>query len=162
MKKHPLIILTTLTLVTVPLFFNACSASVGNLEIEAQIVYQIGGPQPVARETFYLYDVDPATLNIPGAEKSRHSIATWITSFNMGGSSFGPSKDVEAVTKPHIVKTVKTDFQGKAVFNDLTPRDYWLVGKAETRGNFPEYWIYEVIVRPGDNKVLLSQDNSIK
>jgi len=29
-----------------------------SLEIEAKIIYNMGGPQPVARTSFYLIDVD--------------------------------------------------------------------------------------------------------
>ena len=44
------------------LLFPSCSLFRGSLEIEAQIIYNMGGPQPVARQTFYLLDVDPFTL----------------------------------------------------------------------------------------------------
>jgi hypothetical protein len=140
----------------------SCGPGKGRIELEAQLVYKVGGPQPVARETFYLYDVDPASLKVPNADGSRRSVATNITLINMAGSTIGPPEEVWVVIKPHIVKAVKTDFQGKAVFDDLKPGDYWLVGKAETRTALPEYWMYKVGVRPGENRVLLSQDNSLR
>jgi hypothetical protein len=40
----------------------ACFLNRGSLEIEAQIIYNLGGPQPIARQTFYLLDSDFASL----------------------------------------------------------------------------------------------------
>jgi hypothetical protein len=40
-----------------------CQLFHGSLIIDAQIIYNLGGPQPVARQYFYLLDVDPMSLD---------------------------------------------------------------------------------------------------
>jgi hypothetical protein len=144
---------------------TACSPSSGKLEVEAQIVYKIGGPQPVARQVFQLYDADPMTLNLPRVKDkgSRLEVVMEITPHKMGDSGpyYGPFPETEAVVKPHIIKTATTDFQGKVTFDELKAGDYWIVGQAPLRNGFDEYWMYKVTIRPGENKALLSQDNSV-
>ena len=164
MKNQIILTSGIMFLISLTLLINGCSSD-AKLEVEAQLVYSVGGPQPIAREMFFLYDVDPVTLNIPDSDGSRDRIVRKIIPFKnptKAGSYFPTDPEVNAVIQPHVIKQVLTDFQGKAVFDNLRPGDYWLVGSAERRDSLTEYWMTKVTVGPGDNKILLSQDNSVK
>jgi hypothetical protein len=57
-----------------PSLLVGCSSFTrSSLQIEANIIYNMGGPQPVARTSFYLIDVDPLTIraNDPDVKSSR-------------------------------------------------------------------------------------------
>jgi hypothetical protein len=53
-----------------------------------------------------------------------------------------PSKFGEAV-RPYIVKTVTTDFEGNAIFENVTDGDYYIYGFTETRSGYA-IWSYKV------------------
>ena len=60
----------------------------------------------------------------------------------------------------HIVQQAQTDFNGHAIFKDLKPGDYWILGEIETRAAFT-LWNLKVNVKPGENKLLLDQNNAL-
>lgn len=155
----------------------ACSHS-ASLNLEAQIVYTMGGPQPVARQDFYLLDVDPFLVkqekqNTSSREEMIYALS--VINWNMFVEQVKLSAEREipldkklipmvsnsqVFLAPHIVQTVQTDFQGRAVFEKLRPGEYWLMGIAETRSS-AAFWNYKVTVNPGENKVLLDQNNAL-
>ena len=137
--------------------------STGSLRIEAQIVYDVGGSQPVAREWFFLYDTDPAQLPIPdiSPQTDKIVIATKILPVTVStGEGYDLWQNVGKVVEPHIVKRAKTDFNGRIAADNLTPGDYWIVGRAKTRVG-EAIWMQKVTVGPGENKVLLDQKNAL-
>lgn len=153
-NRNRALIKTTLAMVLICICALACGPSTGTLQIEAQIVYNVGGPQPAARDKFFLFDVDPTELQIPDARRGdATSVALQIT-FPYRRA------DVDEVINPHIIQTVVTDFKGQATFENLKPGDYWLVGSTKTRRD-DAYWLYKVSVKAGENKVQLSQDNAV-
>ena len=148
------------------IFPAACSRK-GSLHIEAQIVYSMGGPQPVARQTFYLLNTDPATVQqrqSPNNSSPTNSNAVsdqeamlYALSF-MNFRSF--MQQIEEANRtgikldkfmipmvansreflaPHIVQTVQTDFQGRATFENISTGEYWVMGITETRASFA-FW----------------------
>ena len=46
----------------------------GRLSIEAQSIYNAGGPQPVAHDTFYLLDADLLDVEVPKAPEPRKGV----------------------------------------------------------------------------------------
>jgi hypothetical protein len=148
------VIKIALSMVLICVCALSCGTSTGTLQIEVQIVYNAGGPQPAARDTFFLFDIDPRKLPIPDVRSGdATSVALKIT-FPYR------SADVDAVINPHVVQKAVTDFKGQATFENLKPGDYWLVGSTKTRRD-DAYWLYKVSVKAGENKVQLSQDNAV-
>lgn len=157
----------------------------GSLSIEAQIVYNMGGPQPVARQNFYLLNIDPFTLRAEDARvKLQFENAKSDTErqlFAVAGMQLIMLQELTKsdkltrdnakqflgmvdASKPywegHLVQSVQTDFSGKAVFNKLRPGKYWLLGQSETRAEFA-LWNVPVKVGLGKNTLLLDQNNSV-
>jgi hypothetical protein len=155
----------------------ACLRS-ASLNLEAQIVYTMGGPQPVARQEFYLLDVDPFSVKQEKQNTSTQGETIYVLSvinWNMFAEQvrLAQERDIPLDKKlipmvanakvflaPHIVQTAQTDFQGRAVFENLSPGDYWLMGIAETRSS-AAFWNYKVTIESGENKVLLDQNNAL-
>lgn len=165
--------LTLLLLALCCLSSAACSRA--SLNLEAQIVYSMGGPQPVARQTFYLLDADLKEIprlkskDVKAEDKTAiQSMAALIALLYVAESGKDLQKKTAAEafynSKPfwesNIVQIAETDFKGEAAFENLQPGDYWVVGIVETRSGLA-FWNYKVTVKPGENKVLLDQNNAL-
>lgn len=151
------------------------------LQIEAKVIYNMGGPQPVARANFYLIDVDPLTIRAddPVVKNSRGgkdltdaelvSGATFLlfakvlqedkVTDDNAKQFLGIVEAGRSLWGPHLVKETRTDFDGKATFADLKPGSYWLLGMTETRKGFC-LWDLNVEINRGENKLLLDQHNA--
>jgi hypothetical protein len=157
----------------------------GSLEIEAKIIYNMGGPQPVARQTFYLLDIDPfslraddpqftAKMDAAKTEDEKKLLTLQSANFlllklavekkQMKEGSEKAFLGILEISKPfwedHLIQSVQTDFNGQAKFNNLKPGRYWLIGMTETRAAFA-FWNVSVSVGWGENKLLLDQNNSM-
>jgi hypothetical protein len=62
--------------------------------------------------------------------------------------------------KPHIVKTVTTDFTGKATFDTVAPGTYYLMAVASTPQSYA-MWNMRLELKPGPFAVSLDQNNAI-
>lgn len=172
----------------------------GRLIIETQIIYNMGGPQPAARESFHLLDADVLDIAVPQPQKGatslqdalsrltpvqnlklRITMAQYNQRLHEVARQYGkelpaaPStseEDLTAIaaaidlmkiakdTAPHFVQSAGTDFQGRITFENIEPGDYWVMGATKTRADFA-FWNYKVTVKPGENKVLLDQNNAL-
>lgn len=152
------------------------------LEIEAKIIYNMGGPQPVARTSFYLIDVDPLTIraddpvvkNGRGGKDLGDAELLGEATFLLFANALKEDKVTDDNAKqflgiieagkslwgPHMVSETRTDFEGKATFKDMKPGSYWLLGMSETRKGFC-LWNLNMQVNRGENKVLLDQHNAL-
>ncbi|MDX6696202.1 MAG: hypothetical protein QOF02_3805 [Blastocatellia bacterium] len=178
---------------------NTPTTDKGTLKIEAQIIYTSGGPQPAARDAFYLLDADLLDVELPKSEsiKNAKSLEEAMTKFSPRQQlkfiievarankmmqeyarehrteipNLTPDKGetvllgIELLKRdkenaPHFIQSVTTDFQGRASFDSLKAGDHWIMGVTETRAGFA-FWNYKVTVKPGENKVLLSQENAL-
>ena len=95
------------------------------LEIEAGLIYSVGGNQPVARTTFYLLDKSAEQLlSETGASKKTPSLSyldnyAWALEFAaLGQNSDLAMKGPQAI-KSHILYEITTDFNGKGVFENI-------------------------------------------
>lgn len=179
-----------LPLVIVSLFVGGCFLQPASLSIEAKIIYNMGGPQPVARTRFYLLDADPFMLRAddPAYKKRLDATKTENEKMNLTLSSavflllkeFVAKKDLidknlsDADAKKHLntienarpfweshlVKETTTDFEGRAHFDDIRPGQYWLLGIAETRRAFA-LWNVPVTLSRGTNTLLVDQNNAM-
>jgi hypothetical protein len=179
-----------LILIIVSLFVGGCLLRPTSLNIEAKIIYNMGGPQPVARTRFYLLNVDPFTLNAddPGYKKRHDAAKTEGEKMNLAVSSMvflllkelaakkeqidknlsdaDAKKYLDAIEKArpfwesHLIKETTTDFEGRANFDALKPGQYWLLGITETRRAFA-LWNVPVTLSRGTNTLLVDQSNAM-
>lgn len=163
-----------------------CSTNSGSLKMEAQIIYGMGGPQPVAQETFYLLDTSfddlmRKTLEDPSMQQAMKEYPTNATAvplirlmamlaavnksratgdeLNAKPMMSGFSESMP-LWKSHIIKSAETDFKGQTLFENIPSGDYWITGTTQTRGGFA-LWNYKVSVARGENHVMLSQNNAM-
>ena len=140
-----------------------------NIPIKVAIIYSLGGAQAVAREDFYLLNKDAIQIWKQGGLMNDVKIGDSTMS---GEKLFKiyfmadrinvidnkkPSKYFEPL-KPHVVKTVTTDFEGDATFESVPEGNYFIYGVTETRGGYA-VWSYQVSTN--ENKtVLLDNKNA--
>jgi hypothetical protein len=169
--------------ILITLFFGGCSFK-NDLKIEAKIIYNMGGPQPVARQKFYLVSVDPMAIRgddpklkakldkLEGDAKNALLFQSMLLPLLKAGieektikegkekiflNSFESSKDVWS---DYLVAETTTDFDGKAVFKDVPNGEYWLVGQTETRAAFT-LWDLKIKTPINEEKLLLDQNNAL-
>jgi hypothetical protein len=154
---------------------SGCSMSKSEIDIEAQVIYNMGGPQPVARTTFYLLNADP--FNLPEDKSSDDdlmkvtskaivaALKTLVSDKSKGdkmGKDWwsGAFQSALKTWQPYIVKSVDTDFKGQATFDNIPSGTYWILGLAETRGGVA-LWSTKVEVGTwSTTRVLLDQNNA--
>lgn len=139
------------------IFIIGYSLNRGSLEIEAQIIYQLGGPQPVARETFYLLNADVRQL---ADLNTAYESTPLENTYRRKRYSRFLMEEGKPFWTPYVVKSGQTDFKGHAVFENIKPGDYWVMGLTETRGGDSMIWNVKVTIGRGKNTLALSNDNS--
>lgn len=143
------------------------------LSLEAGLVYKSGDTKPVARTTFYLLDDElgkilrEAGLQPEASHQriyndvDRALVSTFASSIKFRilpqYQAFYPAA-MEAL-KPHIIQSVTTDFGGKASFEPVPPKVYYLMGFNETPRGYA-IWNLKVDLKPGQNSVTLDQNNA--
>jgi hypothetical protein len=146
---------------------SSCSIFSGTLNLEAAIIYQFGGAQPVAKEKFYLLDQDLEQIVKEAGETEDFKPGTgdYKRPYNMEDVKF-PSllnkqfRELQPIIAKHIKYTLETDFQGKAQLSNISIGTYYLYGVAETRKG-SSVWNLKVEINRGDNKISLSQNNAL-
>jgi hypothetical protein len=125
------------------------------LKIRAAIVYKMGGPQPVARTTFYL--TKESLVSLLRKSGKSEDIGVFAALVNYETQLEGRSKAFDNLVKPIAVATATTGFEGNASFKDLSPVTYFLIGVTQTRSGVA---IWNTPVTPGDETVLVDQSNA--
>lgn len=159
-------------LVALLIAVNACSLNKGTIKLEAQVDYKMGGPQPVAQTTFYLFNSELTAISKGEREKGAAGNKEALESlddlimlqFEMPSIRSASTveydiKKAMPLLQPYLVQTQETDFKGVATFSNVPPGDYRLLGVTETRGGYA-FWMYKTTVKAGDNVVLLSDKNA--
>src|SRR5829696_2535450 len=156
MRKLTLILVVFLLLT----FAFSCSLvgpSTASLQVEAQIIYKIGGPQPVARETLLLLDTDIDKL--PETQEALKDAQGELLIHKLKRINFFLN-DGRNLLESHKVQSGQTDFKGQVTFENIKPGEYWVFGIAETRSEMkPMVWNVRTTVKAGENKLALSNDN---
>lgn len=173
-----------LTVLILSFIFTLLSCSrTSTLNIEAKIIYNMGGAQAVARQKFYLLNKDLFDPDKENFKKKYENItdenakvvfimqSTLLYSLQKfvtdGKVEEGKEKvflDILEKSKPvwadFIVAETITDFDGKAAFENVPSGKYWLASQTETRSAFT-LWDLPLELKPGENKLLLDQNNAI-
>lgn len=149
-----------------------------NIPIKVAIIYNLGGAQAVAREDFYLLKKDAIKIWQDGGLMNDPVLSDEkIKELKARGSDIEdklfrfhflldrsrllnkqPSKFGEAI-KPYIVKTVTTDFEGKATFESVPEGTYYIHGVTETRSGYA-VWSYKISTN-ASKTVLLDNKNAV-
>lgn len=133
------------------------------VNIEAAIIYNMGGAQPVAREHFYLLDTDlEAILRTAKVQKSGNIDLIGSFGFLAQYPEINRAAYTNAMSgiKKHAAYSVETDFKGKGQFQNVKPGLYYLFGMTETRGGFA-IWNLRTKVESGEDSVTLDNKNAV-
>jgi len=146
--------------------------------MEAQITRPSGETQAVARESFYLLDVDMISLAMDeGDERSplreklerehpnlrmvaRVMDARRRSAYSLGAEAITFMENSRPLWESHVVGSAPTDAQGRAVFESLKPGDYWLMGRMQERGG-AAFWNQRIFINRGENRIVLDQNNAL-
>jgi hypothetical protein len=128
----------------------ADASSTVTLRIEAGLVYQTGGPEPVARATFYVLD------DFPLDEMKKLANGAFATFAATCGAE--PDSARELIAR-HIVYKVTTGFDGRGELSGVKPGQYWLFGGAKTRRNCA-LWLKQIDLTK-DQDLILDQNNAV-
>ena len=159
-------------------FVNKKSASTkdkGTLSIETGLVFKSGDSKPVSRTTFYLLDNRFPQILIDGSIKNAEGEiiqdkTNAYVSFVLGSSMKINSRTDQplyldfydrawSLIKPHVLQSVVTGFDGKAVFKPMPTGHYYIMGYYEVSKS-KVFWDVEVNISSGDNHLTLDQNNS--
>ena len=147
------------------------------LSIEAGIIFRSGDVKPVARTLFYMLDDDigkilkEAGVKFPIVRGANNKPPEALTPEDFAGmfgvyAKYGDHggetfyADSMAALKPHIVKTVTSDFTGKATFDPVAAGTYYLMAVAPTPQGYA-MWNMRLELKPGPVAVSLDQNNAI-
>ncbi len=132
------------------------------LAIEGAIVYKSGGAQPLARANMALFDRSLVSILAEVGAPTDRNLGYAET---FGFAMLYPSQHVKfgqiavPALQKHNVLDFSTDFQGRALLNDVRERSYWIVCYYQTRGGFA-VWDLPVTIKKGSNYVTLDQTNA--
>lgn len=149
-----------LLLLPITLFFG-CSNK-GTLNMQAGIIYKIGGNQPVGRVEFHLLDESLEKILLDCGIKPKKD-STAVSEYALS-VAFPDSKEsilgqAKICLMPHIKETVTTDFDGKAKFQAVKAGKYFVMGATSTRGGYV-IWNLPVEIKVGENSIILGPDNA--
>ncbi|MEK7723849.1 MAG: hypothetical protein AAB336_05840 [Acidobacteriota bacterium] len=119
-----------------------------NLNIKAALILNSGNAQPVSRTKFNLVKID-----LPGLAKESGLSPSDLNEDNV-------TKLEESAAK-HIIATVTSDFEGKAVFDNVPKGDYIIYCRAGGLGyRHSVVWLFPVKVNGSSEAILLDQNNA--
>jgi hypothetical protein len=148
------------------------------LLMEAQIIRPSGEIQPISSATFYLLDTDMLMLAMSKGNESdplRKKVydehpnlgmvaqvmdARRRNAYSLGAEVMPFVEQSRPLWEPRVVQSAQTDAQGRAVFRDLKPGDYWLMCRTEAAG-IAAFWNQRVTINRGENQITLDQTNAL-
>ena len=136
------------------------------LNVEAALIYNYGGAQPVGRTKFYILDesaeVVLAAANLRKISANLSNLDNYA--FALKGSGLSPEYTnfatgaVESL-KSHYLGEFETDFNGKAEYKFTKTGSFWVFGITQTRKGHA-IWNVPVELKSGQNKIILDQNNA--
>ena len=96
--------------------------------IEAAIIYSVGDPQPVARTTFRLLNVDLVGILRDAGMKTSDNSGTPLSTYGFVLLYGGDLSQVNQSIQSHTVASAMTDFKGRCQFKAVPAGVYYLTG----------------------------------
>ncbi len=140
------------------------------LSLDTGIIFRSGDIKPVARTEFYLLDkglVD-ALLEKGYSYNNKKVTDPYLIyiQFLSSAEYYNSTDDsrerfdlIWSILRPHVIQSVTTNFDGKAIFKEIPPGQYYLMGLTKI-GQNSIIWNVEVNLSPGDNSFTLDQNNA--
>ena len=169
MRNHSSLRILALVALSI-LFSLQCSCS---RRISLRLRVQTDSTRQAAL-TAHLLDIDPIELVLAGADDQSpqgrevyrahpklEQLAGLMNARRQAAYSLGPDvflflEQSRPLWEPHVVATLRTDAEGRAGIDGLSPGNYWLMGYSEE-----SFWVRPVAVREGDNVVILDRSNAL-
>jgi uncharacterized protein YdeI (BOF family) len=145
----------------------------GKIDLEAGLVFNSGDVKPVVRADFYLFKDNAEKIVITQKHLDLYNqeiVPRGTTETLNGWSMYGAVLYMNGRLTPSFAVAVKkslesssvasstTGLDGKATLEDVPVGDYYLFGYYKF-GRETAYWNIPVSVKPGTNKIILSNDN---
>lgn len=152
---------------------NVPSTGAASLSVEAGLIYKSGDVKPAARVKLYLLDDDLGSIlhaaNIPlpksfgASEKSPQQQMIYVYAFAVKFRDLPEfaafyDKAAKEIEK-HAIASNSTDFSGKAAFESLPPKTYYLMGGSQA-GQSVVVWNLKIELKNGKNSVTLDNNNT--
>lgn len=154
-----------------------------SLEFQAAIDYKVGGVQPVTNTTFYLLDKSAEeTIRTAGIKPHTEEFEKMVDVMKKRGNQsdtvtslfwlklalkdkthmFGDYAPLlMAEIKKNSIKSTNTDLQGKAKFEGLQQKRYYIFSLTETRGGVC-IWDLPVDIKGEKQSIILDQSNAVE
>lgn len=137
-------------------------APLGKLSVEAGVVFKNGDTKPVARTIFYLLDENVLGAKYDSCAKDPLCLGSFIANVRaheqLDRDTGRPFTSLEDQLAPHVVATATTSFDGRAVFEPLSPGKRFLYGAFRVGDQYIA-WNVEVEIVSG-RELDLILDNS--
>lgn len=130
--------------------------------------------------TFYLLDEDmielaqvkegrlsPAQEKVFRENPKLRNLAGLMNARRREAYSLGPEvasfmEQSRPLWQPHVLQSRESDAAGRAVFTDLSPGQYWLMGCIKMQGEGVAFWNLSVQVKRGETSVTLDSSNALQ
>lgn len=182
-RRHVLLLLSiafALLLLTALAWVGVRRFTRGVLLVSARVHYPDNERAPASGAVLYLLDEDMMKLALvkegempPAQEKvfrenpTLRNLAGLMNARRREAYSLGPEvasfmEQSRPLWQPHVLQTRETDRDGRATFTNLTPGDYWVMGRVETRGGGIAFWNLPVQVKRGQTSIELDTVNALQ
>lgn len=147
------------------LITSSCNRT--TIQIHAAVVYKFDGAKPVARTKFYLltksFDEFEKEKGFAPYTSARSSARGKMIDDRLGMNNDRTPGIDEVLLKETILSVVVTDFEGKAVFENVPNGVSYIAGYTETRKeNESLVWCVKVDTTKLDGKpLILDQNNAV-
>ena len=125
------------------------------LRFKAAVITRAGTVIPAARGSFSLLDEDLRTIVATKAAAKLNSSSSLDRA-----TAYMTSQDYDLI-KPHIIAKTTTDFEGNGTFEVVEAKTYYIYF-FDFIGQNSVLWSFKIDLKPGDNYVVLDQNNALE
>ena len=134
----------------------ARSATLYLLDEDMMRLALVKGGEPTALQE-KVFRENPRLRNLAGLMNARRREA-----YSLGPEVSDFMEQSRPLWQPHVLQSTEVSPEGRATFRNLSPGDYWLMGRAETSDGGLAFWNLPVTVKRGENSIRLDPLNSLQ
>jgi hypothetical protein len=147
--------------------------SSASIALQAGLVFNPGDVKILARVTFYLLDgsldniLESAGLQPIGRYNTDRPIRERLMNDYVSAATLGAYPEewrfvaaANKIIQAHIVKSVTTDFAGKAAIETVPAGNYYVMGLSNIPRSYA-LWNLKCELKPGENSITLDQGNAV-